>query len=454
MPGVRSSGLQASEARFNQRPMKLSVIIPAFNAAQWIKDAVDSVLVQDFRDFELIVVDDGSTDETLAIIDRIAASDGRVSVIHQRNAGPGVARNAGLDHASGEYVAFVDSDDKLASPNALSSMMQRAVETGCDVLLARARRIGLKGELGNELDWCLRKNLIPARDVFSPEEVGVPLFFVAGPVPWGKLYRREFVNGEKLRFPPLPRSEDFPFVQTAMACAGKIAVYDDIVILHRVARVDSLESTKDATPLIFAEAESIFAKMLGERGLWEKFALAAKARAMLRLAYNLTAVQSFDGIRKVFAFAYEERKNLCIDDVAASFSDYALAKRNVDGILAHGSAEAWMYARMVAAEKNLRAKVVELRRYDRDYKELAALKTAQDASLVQSQREVSRLKQKVMSLEEKSLALERSEAYNVGMAVTWPARRAWGGVKCLRENGLKYTIKHAIGKVFHRGGRQ
>ena len=252
--------------------MKLSIVIPAYNAAPWIKGAVDSVLVQDFRDWELIIVDDGSADETPMLIDRIAARDNRISVVHQLNAGLGVARNVGIDRAKGDYLVFLDSDDELASPTVLSSMVERAVDTGCDVLLARARGLGLHGEPGRELGWCLRKELLPARDVFSPNDVGASLFFVAGPVPWGKIYRREFVIREKLHFPPLPRSEDFPFVQTAMACSDRIAVFDGVMVLHRTGRTDSLENTKDSTPLVFAEAERLFFKMLEDRGVRQKFA--------------------------------------------------------------------------------------------------------------------------------------------------------------------------------------
>ena len=281
--------------------MKLSVVIPAYNAVPWIKDAVDSVLVQDFRDWELIIVDDGSTDATPALIDRIAAGDSRISALHQLNAGPGVARNAGIDRAKGDYLLFLDSDDELASPAVLSSMVERAVNTGCDVLLARAREIGLHGEPGGELGWCLRKDLLPARDVFSPNDVGFSLFFLAGPVPWGKFYRREFVIRERLRFPPLARSEDFPFVQTAVACSEKIAVFDGVMVLHRSGRVDSLESTKDSTPLIFAEAEQIFFKMLEERGIWQRFSIAAKARALLRLSYNVEKMRTVEAVDEVSA---------------------------------------------------------------------------------------------------------------------------------------------------------
>ena len=434
------------------RCMKLSIIIPVFNDVTCIGHAIDSVLKQQFADWELIIVDDGSTDGTADVIDRIASTDKRISVVHQVNAGPGAARNTGLDAAHGEYVAFLDSDDELASTHILAAMVERIDDRQCDVLLSRARLAGTSGEAGDEMPWCLRKDIVPDPEGFTPQDAGVSLFFVAGPVPWGKIYRRKFLSWAQIRFPPLPRSEDFPFVQTAMACAGKIAVYDGISILHRTGRATSLENTKDETPLMFAEAETIFFKMLEDHGLWDEFALAAKARAMLRLAYNLNAIQSLDGLRAVFAYVYEERKKLDIADIADSFRDYVSAKRVVDGVLSHGSAEAWVYARMAAAEKALRTKEIALRKAKKDNEMLTKAQDAQNALLLQSRREVLRLKQRAALMEEKSLALECSGTYRVGMFVTWPARKAWGGVKCLRENGLKYTVKHAVGKVLRTFG--
>ena len=88
--------------------MLFSVIIPTYNRAPLLRQALDSVLAQEFTDFELIVVDDGSTDETLTV----ARSYGdQVRLVPQEHRGPGVARNRGAEHASGEYVAFLDSDD-------------------------------------------------------------------------------------------------------------------------------------------------------------------------------------------------------------------------------------------------------------------------------------------------------------------------------------------------------
>ena len=90
---------------------KLSVIVPVYNTEKYLRDCVDSILAQSFPDFELILVDDGSTDGSGAICDECAARDSRIRVIHQQNSGATVARRSGVRIAQGEYVTFVDSDD-------------------------------------------------------------------------------------------------------------------------------------------------------------------------------------------------------------------------------------------------------------------------------------------------------------------------------------------------------
>ena len=91
--------------------MKLSIIIPVYNVRRWLEDTVKSVRNQTFRDFELILVDDGASDGSGELCDAFAAADDRIRVIHQENAGVSAARNAGLDAARGEYIGWVDSDD-------------------------------------------------------------------------------------------------------------------------------------------------------------------------------------------------------------------------------------------------------------------------------------------------------------------------------------------------------
>ena len=115
--------------------MLLSVVIPVYNTAPYLRRCVESVTNQTYKDMEIILVDDGSTDESGAICDELAKKDNRIHAIHQTNGGSSSARNAGLKIATGDYIAFVDSDDMWLIADGIEQMMRRLVEANSDLLL-------------------------------------------------------------------------------------------------------------------------------------------------------------------------------------------------------------------------------------------------------------------------------------------------------------------------------
>lgn len=95
--------------------MKISVIVPVYNSERYVGRCVDSIIVQTYPDWELLLIDDGSMDSSLEILREYEKQDSRVKVIHQDNMGPGIARNVGISHATGDYIVFVDSDDRIST---------------------------------------------------------------------------------------------------------------------------------------------------------------------------------------------------------------------------------------------------------------------------------------------------------------------------------------------------
>ena len=120
--------------------MKISVVIPVYNAERFVRYPLDSVLAQTHSDWECICVDDGSTDGSGAILDEYAAKDARFRVVHQANGGEGAARNAGMDLATGEIVAFLDADDRM-HPEALRVFCAMRERTGFEMLRYAARSV-------------------------------------------------------------------------------------------------------------------------------------------------------------------------------------------------------------------------------------------------------------------------------------------------------------------------
>ena len=128
--------------------MKVSVIVPVYNVEAFLTKCVDSLLAQDLpaSDYEIILVDDGSTDDSGALCDDFAAAYGNIFVIHQANRGLSGARNAGIPAAMGEYILFVDSDDFL-EPNVLGGLVKLMEDKDLDILRFNYQNVNMKGEV-------------------------------------------------------------------------------------------------------------------------------------------------------------------------------------------------------------------------------------------------------------------------------------------------------------------
>ena len=191
---------------------RLSVVVPAYEVADWLEESLASVLDQSFRDLEVVVVDDGSTDGTGDLADRIAARDQRVRVVHQANAGLGAARNVGTAHATGELLAFADSDD-LVTPRAYERMVGALDHSGSDVAIGAVERLR-----GSEtfMTPLMRTN---HQEALTGVRIDEAPLLLADVFAWNKLYRRSFWDQHGLRFPERVRYEDQPAVTEALVHA-------------------------------------------------------------------------------------------------------------------------------------------------------------------------------------------------------------------------------------------
>ena len=185
----------------------VSIIVPVYNAAHTIGRCIESILNQEYTDFELLLVDDGSADGSGAICDEYAAKDSRVQVIHKENSGVSASRNLALDRAAGDYLQFLDSDDWI-TPDATSSLV-RAMENGpCDMVISDfyrvvGERVSQKGDIDEDG--------IMTREEYAAHMMEDPADFYYG-VLWNKLYRRSIVEAHHLRMDPeISWCEDFMF---------------------------------------------------------------------------------------------------------------------------------------------------------------------------------------------------------------------------------------------------
>ena len=247
---------------------KVSVIVPLYNATGALASLVRNLQRQTLSDFEVLLVDDGSTDDTLDLARKLTARDGRFAVLHQENAGPGEARNTGLDAAQGTYVVFLDDDD-IPARNLLKHACRTAEDADADIVIWQTRHTDVRtGETYPSPDrW--DPEAFPR--VFDPAEHAQDLFGTFRNWPWDKMFRRGFLEHAGLRFPPLYRTEDLAFTCSALACASRIALLDEELYTYRVFDDESSTQTRELAPLDFIESCKLLRRFLQERDLWGLF---------------------------------------------------------------------------------------------------------------------------------------------------------------------------------------
>ena len=192
----------------------VSIVVPVYNSAAWLRRCLDSICSQTYCNLEILCVNDGSTDDSMDILDEYAARDSRIKVIHQENAGLSAARNTALAHATGAWVAGVDSDDYVAP-----DVIERAVSCitdEVDVVFFGVQMVGEHGGLVPDSSgyFCLATGLMPFTESLA---MRLNVCF------WSKLWRRSVIESKGLRFPEGLVHEDEAFYYLAAPWLRKAA---------------------------------------------------------------------------------------------------------------------------------------------------------------------------------------------------------------------------------------
>lgn len=229
----------------------LSVIVPVYNAEPYLTQCLDSILSQDISDYEIILVDDGSTDNSGAICDRYAAAHPHIRCLHQPNGGHTCARQNGVRASRGEYIAFVDSDDWI-NPGMYRRMVTAAKETGADIIhcnftAVMPRRTKVCGTPFSPGLYD-RKQL---EDTVYPGMIYFGTYFVFGIAPnlWNKLFRRNILEHYLFRLPhDIIVGEDGPITYACILEATSIYFCEEAFYNYR-SNADSVSHHMDAKRL-------------------------------------------------------------------------------------------------------------------------------------------------------------------------------------------------------------
>lgn len=288
--------------------VKISVIMPVYNTQAYLKRAVDSVLNQTYRDWELIMIDDGSSDQSPQLCDQFAKNVDRITVIHKENGGQGSARNIAIDNCSGEYVMFLDSDDWI-DVDTMQFLVDAQEEYDADVVECGCRSVSAAGVV----DVYIKKptiimNACECIDHLLESDDAV------GPGACSKIFKIDTIKNK--RFPPIRAYEDYQFIYDVCADVKKyVHIYEPKWnYYHR--ENSTMTSAFSIRKVSLLDAQEGICSILKEKGSVLQFqrsqkSLCSKQFYILNcLLNNLHLNGAVDEVKKI-------RNNLLI-----SYSDY------------------------------------------------------------------------------------------------------------------------------------
>lgn len=220
--------------------MLFSIIVPAYNAEKYLQECVESVLSQSLKDFELILVDDGSKDDTPKICDEYARKDTRVRVIHKQNGGSSSARNVGIDASAGEYIMFLDSDDYWDDKNALRNIKENISKKEADIYMMGFKKFFQKENKLTDEHWDVDEIDRADEQEDKLKCIMQNNMFIASA--WNKIIRRMFLIRNEIKFVVGQNAEDIEWCAKLLLTTNKIIALDLNFYIYRKQNNESISS--------------------------------------------------------------------------------------------------------------------------------------------------------------------------------------------------------------------
>ncbi len=275
--------------------MFLSFIVPVYKTEIYLERCIKTLLNQDVDDYEILLIDDGSPDNSGCKCDELAAKSDKIRVLHKENEGLGYTRNYGIHHAVGDYLIFIDSDDYFKE-NALGSLKEIVERESNDIVVYKYERVanGCAVKENTEIFPTQERKKEFDNRTLAAMCIGEPLKkdeFEVGPA-WKEMWRREFLLENKLEFPSEREvlSEDYPLATRAFYTADKVSYLNDVLYFYCYNGESLTNTYNPARPLRAVEFYRCMDEIINELGLGEN--------AVLRNQNNfiVNMIQSFKHI--------------------------------------------------------------------------------------------------------------------------------------------------------------
>jgi glycosyltransferase involved in cell wall biosynthesis len=272
--------------------------MPVYNSEEFLRDTINDILHQTYKDFELICIDDGSTDNSLKILMDFAKNDNRIIIFHKKKENAGQARNSGFKFAKGEYVIFLDADDRFES-TLLEKMYNQINKMSSDICVCNADKF--KDDTSEFINSnLLLSTRIPRKTVFNHKNLKANLYLFCTPCPWNKIFKKSFLKKNHIQFQNLPRANDLFFTYYALTKAKKITTINEKLVHYRIGTENSLQSTTDKTPFSSTKALLRLKNQLNKDGLFSGYIKQSFTNmAINNCIYNLKSLKDKTGKKVV-----------------------------------------------------------------------------------------------------------------------------------------------------------
>ena len=293
--------------QYNEMNPKISIIIPIFNSENYIKECLNSLIYQTFKNFEIICVNDGSTDGTLEILKEFKNKDKRIHIINQINRGAEIARNVGMKESKGEYLMFLDSND-IFSNTMLEELYTKIKENNLEIIICNSINFKI---FNDEKIFNEHKNIIFSKEqifyfeqTFSSQNIDKYFFEIFIWWPWDKIFKKDFIENLELDFKNLNSTNYLIFIYLTVLSSKKISFLDKIFINHRIGVKLSMENFKENKYDNYYYAIKELKKFIKEKNLYKKF----KQDFINYVAsFSIWKLESISG--KSFCYLYQKLRN-------------------------------------------------------------------------------------------------------------------------------------------------
>lgn len=313
---------------------KMSIVVPVYKVEKYIGNCIESLMKQTLEDIEIILVDDGSPDQSGSICDRYQQKDGRIKVLHKKNGGVSAARNDGMDLATGEFILFCDSDDWLEK-NACEKLYEKAVATDSDIVIGnvyeaypdRNKLAKFYAEPFTTDDPAFIRKMIQAdfyRNYCPMPDASGPAFGYGGP--WNKAVRLSMLRDNTIRFDVRLKGifDDILYTAHILAAAKRVSYITDSVYYYRQVAT-SITNTYKANTLEINQAII---------NAWKEFIVAQDAQEEFQKPFYANVIRRLVESLPVYFFSKKNPAPLPerLKELKAVISEeiYVTASRNVE----------------------------------------------------------------------------------------------------------------------------